>query len=178
MQKRFVTIALGVLAIPVLGSIAYAAAHSVSDRPSPQVIIPASSNSSVAQVNHVAGSDDPANHETANSIAQRGAGADRGGQPAGGTVTPTTGGTDDGVGHDIGDDHGGQATPGTVTTIGGDDHGGGPGSGSSGGGPGPSASSVTTVPATTGAPTTVAGHGGSGSDDSGGGRSGGHGADS
>ncbi|MDQ1393824.1 MAG: hypothetical protein QOF30_2801, partial [Acidimicrobiaceae bacterium] len=61
MKKRIVCLALGVLAIPTLGGVAYAAAHSVSDRPAPQVIIPASSNSSVGG----GGADDPATHDLA-----------------------------------------------------------------------------------------------------------------
>jgi hypothetical protein len=126
MKKRIVSLALGVLAIPTLGSVAYAAAHSVSDRPAAQVIIPASSSSSL----RAAGADDPATHDL---------GDDRGGT----TIPGTTGTTV--VGHDVGDDHGGTTIPGTTgTTVAGhdvgDDHGGASNSGSSGRGSGTSGS--------------------------------------
>ena len=42
MKRRIVTTAFGMLAIPLLGGAAYAAALSVSDNPKPQVVIPAS----------------------------------------------------------------------------------------------------------------------------------------
>ena len=39
-SQRLLTIALGALSIPALSFVAYVAAHSVSDNPDPQVILP------------------------------------------------------------------------------------------------------------------------------------------
>jgi hypothetical protein len=100
MKKRIATIAVGLLSVPVLGGIAYGAAHAVSATPAPQQIFPVSSSKP-------AGADDPVNHD---------AGDDHG--------------VDDPATHDVGDDHGGVTTttsaPSTTATTlhdAGDDHG-------------------------------------------------------
>jgi hypothetical protein len=167
-QKRFVTLALGVLSIPMLGGVAYAAAHSISDRPSPQVVIPASSRTSAG------GADDPASHEANHAQGTDDSGNHLARTTATTAVNPPTRASDDGPNHDVGDDHGGAATAGPTTTVAGhdvgDDHGGSSGSSSSGSGSSGSGSSGS---GSSGSGSS--GSGSSGSDDRGG--SGGHGAD-
>jgi hypothetical protein len=97
MRKQVLSVAVGVLSLPVLGGLAYGAAHSVGDSPAPQRIIPASS------VSRGGGADDPANHD---------ANDDRGGANRNGTTSTTitaravrSGGADDPASHDLNDDN-------------------------------------------------------------------------
>jgi hypothetical protein len=143
MQKRLVTLALGVLSIPALGMAAYVVAHSVSDSPSPQVVLPASSQLSAdggngpANANGVRRADDPAAHDgTSTSLGSQdngegsqpraardststtlGHGNDGPGHDAqlGQGVAPPPGTTGGGAGHQIGDNRGGTAT--TTSTV-------------------------------------------------------------
>src|ERR1700722_11361038 len=46
LARRLATVALGTLAFPALGLVAYVAAHTVSDTPQPQVILPADAHPS------------------------------------------------------------------------------------------------------------------------------------
>jgi hypothetical protein len=127
MQKRIAMIALGVLTIPALGGIAYAASHSVSDSPAPKVVIPASPRAATVR------SDEPAGHDAGdNSGRGRGAGDHA---TTSTTATPPTTAVriaprrnDDPATHDVGDDHGGTTATPTVSDDGpghdvGDDHG-------------------------------------------------------
>jgi hypothetical protein len=84
LSRRILSVGLAVASLPVLGSFAYAAAHSVSDTPAPQRIFPASSD-------NTSPADNPANLAPSNVH-----GDDRG------AVTST---------HDVGDDRGGRAVP-------------------------------------------------------------------
>jgi hypothetical protein len=121
MQKRIATIVLGVLSIPALGGVAYAASHSVSDTPSPQVVIPASARSSVN------GADDVTQGTTTANTSARDRGTDdttRSTVATGGTQATSPAHGDDPATHDVGDDHGGAnvtAVTTTPNTVAGDD---------------------------------------------------------
>jgi hypothetical protein len=155
MNKRLVTIALGALSVPAFGLGAYGAALAVSAGPASQVVIPASFHSSNgstdelakeeaneapgadaneeaneapgADANEVPGADDAANHDANDTSTTVKAPI-----PA----TPTTvRHSDDGPGHDVGDDHGGTPTTSptlVVSATSGHDSSGSSGSGSSG----------------------------------------------
>jgi hypothetical protein len=128
MNKRLITMALGVLSVPALGGLAYGAAHSVSDNPRPQVVIPASTSRSA---------DDPATHDVNDDH-----GVDVTTSTTNTTVSDDNPAThdvgDDGVDnpatHDVGDDDGGRTTPTTVSNSGPGSSNSGPGSVSSGSG--------------------------------------------
>jgi hypothetical protein len=95
-------IALGMFSIPALGGVAYAASHSVSDSPTPEVVIPAGAKVAPSV------SDDPGQPNTTRST------------PTPASVvstTPTRRGGDDPATHDVGDDRGGVTTGNTVTSI-------------------------------------------------------------
>jgi hypothetical protein len=164
MNKRLVTIALGALSVPAFGLGSYGAALAVSASPASQVVIPASFHSSNgstdalakeeaneapgADANEVPGADDAANHDANDTSTTVKAPI-----PA----TPTTvRHSDDGPGHDVGDDHGGTSTTSptlVVSATSGHDSSGSSGSGSSGDGSRDSGSSGSS------------GHGSGGSDD-------------
>ena len=191
MPSHRLGVALRVLSIPVLGLSAYGIAQSVSDRPAAQVVIPASAQSSKVgagaqsrdRAPDVRGADDPAGHDTTTTMGRGGVGP-----PATtGAVTTTTvshrddgpdndaddpgevsapGTTDDGTGHDVGDDHGGTvattATP-VSSAMSGRDGDGSNGSGSDASGSSPSGSSG--GPSSSRGPdSSGSGHGGDGND--------------
>jgi hypothetical protein len=92
--------AIGVLAVPLLGGVGYAAANSVSDDPKPQMVIPASMSRSAG---------DLATHDVRD---------DRAGQAT--TLTTAPRASDDNPAtDDVGDDHGGLAQAGLTDTGGG-----------------------------------------------------------
>jgi hypothetical protein len=133
MKKRLLTLAIGALAIPVLGGAAYAAAHSVSDTPSPQVVIAPANTASHSSRGHATTTSDDHGVDPTTSSTVDDNGHDGVGHVAGDDngVDPTTSSTvddngHDGAGHDAGDDNG--VDPTTSTTV--DDSGhDGPGSG-------------------------------------------------
>src|SRR5262249_31646452 len=102
---------LGILSIPALGALAYGAAHSVSDNPKPQVVIPASPIRLPADTPATGGNGEhrgsvPSAPPDANP-ATHDVGDDRGSKP----TTPATTHPDDNLAaHDVGDDHGIDAT--------------------------------------------------------------------
>jgi hypothetical protein len=119
--KRIVTLTVGVVAVPLLGVAAYAAAMAVSDRPDPEVVVPP-----VRTITH-----------SMRHVGRTGS-------------TTTTSGDDhgaDGAGHDVGDDaaagddHRGP-DPGPSSTTIADRSSGGPGPNQ---GPGPTSTTSTTV---------------------------------
>src|SRR5262245_56825476 len=81
-------VAIGVLAVPLLGGATYAAATTVSDNPKPQIVIPASSS-----------------HSTGNT-ATRGVSDNRGDRGRTLTTTVQRASDDNPATHDAGDDHG------------------------------------------------------------------------
>src|SRR5690348_13534815 len=96
LQRPRVAAAIGVLAVPALGVVAYAAANSVSDKPKPQIVIPASTSRSPGN---------PVIHD---------AGDDRAGRAT--TVTaPPRASDDNPASHDAGDHRAGRAT--AITTA-------------------------------------------------------------
>jgi hypothetical protein len=65
MHKRLVTVALSTLSIPALGLAAFISAHSVSETPAPQVIIPSTSPSSTGGAGRSSGGDAPVPRDSA-----------------------------------------------------------------------------------------------------------------
>jgi hypothetical protein len=96
MRKQLVTLGLGALAIPLLGGAAYAAAHSISTRPAPQVVVPASPTTSGSRASGHDGTDHGPGTTTSTTV------DDRGHDPAG---------------HDAGDDNGVDPTTSTTSTT-------------------------------------------------------------
>ena len=133
--RRLLAGAAIVLALPALGTVAYAAAHAVSNNPAPQRVIPIDTRSRVedstdttdlrgpeAEPGDDRGDDNVTTRATSPTVpaATHDAGDDHGGAT---TVS------DDGPNHDLGDDHGGSSN----TTAPAEDH---SGSGSSNSGRG------------------------------------------
>jgi hypothetical protein len=145
-SQRLLTIALGALSIPALSFVAYVAAHSVSDNPDPQVILPVNTRAPAPHpgTDRLAGrTDHPATSGSAPSDRQiqggatlvtppddadnrpltgptttvRSSGRDGPGSPIGTQVTsPTTATTTPGVDANVGTGHDG-TTPGNPTTV-------------------------------------------------------------
>ena len=99
MKKRLFTVALGMLSIPAMGGVAYAAVHSVPESPKPQMVIPASPISTGGS---------PATHDV---------GDDRRVAPAASTTAAPR---DDPASHEVGDDR--KVAPVTGTKAGSDDN--------------------------------------------------------
>jgi hypothetical protein len=100
LKRPAAALGLSAASLLLLGGVAYGAVQAINTQPPPQVVIPATSQSSVSTATPSAphgGADDPATHDVAD---------DHGGAAR---STPRAS-SDDGATHDAGDDHGGGAT--------------------------------------------------------------------